>query len=234
MSSASEKNLEIGAPAWREMLVAGAAALHVPLTDAAVDKMVRFAQLMLEWNRKINLTAIRAPGQVARKHFIDSLAALPYLSRPALLLDIGSGGGFPGLVLGIAAPKLQVVSVDSVRKKISFQQHVLRTLGLSNVRAIHARAETLADAGDVPTHFDVIVSRAFSALDQFAALAMPLLRPGGTMIAYKGADGEAEAAAALSSEVLSGCRIWLERYELPVSCDKRSLVFMTSDSGQRR
>jgi 16S rRNA (guanine527-N7)-methyltransferase len=209
---------------WKRLIHSGANDLGIDVPPPQMDQLVQFAETLLEWNRRINLTAITDPGEMAVKHFIDSMAVLPHIPENGSLLDIGSGGGFPGLVIAIFRPELDITSIDSVRKKISFQQHVIRTLGLKFVRAAHARAETLPEED---RRYGIIVSRALGSLEMFTNLALPMLSEEGRVIAYKGVMDEAgedeiEALKAKHSEL----SVDIQSYLLPYSGDKRSLVFI--------
>lgn len=218
----------IGSAFWEKLVYSGAKEFGIDATPHQMAQLTLFARILCEWNQKINLTAITDPEEVAIKHFIDSMAALPYLQKTENLLDIGSGGGFPGLVLAVFRPDLQIISVDAVRKKISFQQHIIRTLGLSRVHAVHARVESLAAAGRslLPRNYDVIVSRALGSVGLFIDLSLPLLAPEGTIIAYKG------AARGDSRDEIEACKtahpsliIDIRAYRLPKYGDRRTLVF---------
>jgi 16S rRNA (guanine527-N7)-methyltransferase len=173
------------------MIRDGARQLGVQVTEGQLALFGRHAALLLHWNRKTNLTAITAPGEVAVRHVVDSLAALPRLPDRGALLDIGSGGGFPGLVLKIARPALSVTLIDAARKKVSFLSHAIRGLGLSDIEARHIRAEDLRDGA-----FDVVICRALCALPEFIDMALPLLAPTGRLIAMKGRMEETEAEIA--------------------------------------
>jgi 16S rRNA (guanine527-N7)-methyltransferase len=180
--------------AWQQILSTGAAEFGITL-DA--EQLARFSLLVDElrkWNRRINLTAITADREIAVKHLLDSLTLTTILPAQGRLLDIGSGGGFPAIPLAIVCPELSITSVDAVGKKITFQRHVGRLIGLSNLTATHSRAEALA--ASEPAGFDWVVSRAFSSIPLFARLALTVLKPDGTIIAMKGRDGEREADTA--------------------------------------
>jgi 16S rRNA (guanine527-N7)-methyltransferase len=184
--------MEIGSSAWKALVRDGAGQLGIAVTESQLDLFARHAALLLHWNRRTNLTAITGPAEVAVRHVVDSLAALPCLPERGTLLDIGSGGGFPGLVLKIARPALSVTLIDAARKKVSFLAHAIRNLGLGGeIAARHVRAETLR-AGS----FDVIISRALCSLPDFIGMALPLLAPAGRLLAMKGRRAEAEAEIA--------------------------------------
>lgn len=162
--------------------------VDVPLSMEVLEKLIWFRDELLRWNRKINLTAITHPIDMLEKHLVDSLTLLPFMDPQGLLLDMGSGGGFPSIPLKLAMPQLSIWSVDSVAKKISFQKHIVRSLNLQQFRAQHARLEDLPADKDRPD-FSLIVTRAFAPLDIILSLAEPLLLTGGQVIAMKGAEG---------------------------------------------
>lgn len=209
---------------WKRIIASGAGEMGIRFSGAPMEQLVRFAKLLNEWNGKINLTAITDPGEVAVKHFLDSMAGLPYIPEKGSLLDIGSGGGFPGLVIAVLRPALSVTSIDSVRKKVSFQQQLIRTLGLASARALHTRAEALSAKAE---RYDIVVSRALGALDMFVTLGLPVLAERGRLIAYKGAlggdsDDEIETLKSLHTDL----SVSIHTYLLPSSGDRRSLVFI--------
>jgi len=151
----------------------------------AVDDHVR---LLLAWTEAINLTGIRDPADVAREHVLDSLAALPLLQRGRFgrLLDLGSGGGFPGLPLAVALPGSRALLVESIGKKARFLETAVAAIGLSDrVRIAAARAESLAASAQHRAHWPLVVARAIAPLRELAELALPLLSPGGALIAWK-------------------------------------------------
>jgi 16S rRNA (guanine527-N7)-methyltransferase len=192
--------VEIGAPAWNRIIQDGSPQLGVAVSEAELSQLARHAAELVRWNRKTNLTAITAPDEIAVKHVLDAMAPLPQIPAAAeTLLDIGSGGGFPGLVLKILRPGLSVTLVEASRKKVSFLSHVIRTLGLKDTAALHTRVEALAAEPQYRHGFDVIVCRALCALDAFVSMALPLLAPGGHLIALKGRARETEAEMAMVS-----------------------------------
>ena len=159
------------------------------LTEEACDKLVVYYKLLMEWNERINLTAITDPLDVAQKHFADSLAALPYLTQGAKIADIGTGAGFPGVPLLIVRPDFRVTLCDSLKKRISFLELLCRELDLK-AECIHARAE---DLGQSPQHrgkYDFALTRAVASLPVLLELTLPLVRVGGKSICYKGDAAE--------------------------------------------
>ena len=168
-------------------LAAGAEALGVPLSPLQQDQLTRYLDLLLKWNRVYNLTAVRDPAEALTHHLLDSLAIVPSLRRrlsgTARLLDVGSGGGLPGVVLAIACPQWDVTCVDAVAKKASFIQQVAVELALPHLHGLHSRVESLPSA-----NADLIVSRAFASLRDFTTWTAAHLAPGGTWVAMKGKE----------------------------------------------
>ena len=180
----------------------GANALGLDLSEAQITQLLDFLALLQKWNKVYNLTAVRDPQEMLTHHLLDSLAAVPPLrrhvaqtgqdsaARPgARLLDVGSGGGLPGVVFAICCPEVDVSCVDTVAKKAAFIQQAAGTLGLSNLHGIHARVETLAGP------FDVVSCRAFAALADFTAWSRQALAPHGVWLAMKGKHPHDEIAA---------------------------------------
>jgi 16S rRNA (guanine527-N7)-methyltransferase len=190
--------MQIGDSEWNHLIVNGAASLGVQVSALQAAQFSAHIRELLLWNRKTNLTAITLPSEVAIKHVVDSLAIARWIHPEDSVLDVGSGGGFPGIPLKILMPSLSVTLIDSSRKKNSFQRHVIRTLGLVNIAAWQTRVEALSAApdrirGGNPA-FSVIVCRAFTDLAHFVEMAMPLLAPAGKMIAMKGRISSEELA----------------------------------------
>jgi 16S rRNA (guanine527-N7)-methyltransferase len=209
----------------KETLARGASELGLHLTPAELGMLYAFAAELKKWSRKINLTAITVDEEIAVKHFLDSLTLLKIVGRAGRLLDVGSGGGFPAIPLKIACRDLHVVSVDAVEKKIIFQRHAARLLGLHGFEALHARGEELAarHAGS----FDWVVSRAFSDIPTFVRIALPLLKENGRIVAMKGRRGGEEARTV--SVALADLKVQVTgiiEFRLPVSGDARSLIVM--------
>jgi 16S rRNA (guanine527-N7)-methyltransferase len=170
----------------QQQLAAGVAALGLTLPDGAEAKLLAYLALLDKWNRVYNLTAVRDAERMVSHHLLDSLAAVPYFqgggADPIRVLDVGSGGGLPGIPLAIARPELKVTLIDSIAKKTAFLLQAKAELGLSNLHVATSRVEDFHPE----TGFDVITSRAFSDLKEFVTLTRHLLRPGGRWLAMKG------------------------------------------------
>jgi 16S rRNA (guanine527-N7)-methyltransferase len=181
-------------------LAAGIAALGLDIDDAAQAKLLAYVALLDKWNRTHNLTAIREPERMVTHHLLDALAALPHLpQRPSLrLIDVGSGGGLPGVPLAIARSDWNVTLLDSNRKKAAFLRQVAAELGLAKVAIVAMRVEDYLPE----VAFDVAISRAFAELPPFLAAARHLVRAGGWLVAMKGGYPQAEL-----SQLPAGLRV---------------------------
>lgn len=168
------------------------AGFDVSLSPEALQAELVFLEELLRWNKRINLTSICNWNEALEKHLIDSLLLLPSIESGGRLLDMGSGGGLPGIPLAIARPDLQVVSVDSVGKKINFQKHIKRQLKLRNLEPINARLEYLSERISLEQPFDWVVARAFSSFDNILSLSEQWLKEGGQLLAMKGPEGKKE------------------------------------------
>jgi len=183
--------------ALKDTLVQGLAALELELDDAQVELLLAYLALLQKWNRVYNLTAVREPGEMLTHHLLDSLAAVgPLLretdGRALRLLDVGSGGGLPGVVIAIACPQIDVTCVDTVAKKAAFLQQAAAALALPNLHGLHARVETLdREKGQ---GFDVVASRAFASLADFVNWSRGALKVGGVWMAMKGKHPQDELA----------------------------------------
>lgn len=182
----------------RERLIQGCSGMGIEVTQEQCDRLLTLVTLLLEQNRTMNLTAIRDEDEAIEKHLLDSLTpyAAGLLKGVRTALDLGCGAGFPGLPLAILCPDTEFLLLDSQKKKLGFVASAAETLGLHNVRTIWARAE---GAGHDPTlreHCDLVLSRAVAELRVLAEYALPLVRIGGTFVAMKGKDAEAEHEAA--------------------------------------
>jgi len=164
------------------LIAEGVEALPLTLGSAQQRQLVEYLVLLSKWNSTYNLTAVRKPEQMVTQHLLDSLAAVPAFAEANDVLDVGAGGGLPGMVLAIARPDLRIAMIDTVHKKTAFLTQVKVELGLRNVTVHTGRVEQL----QVPDKFDVITSRAFAELKDFVHWSAHLLRRGGRFIAMKG------------------------------------------------
>jgi len=164
-----------------QQLKAGIAALGLTLPDGAEAKLLAYLALLDKWNRVYNLTAVRDAERMVSHHLLDSLAAVPFF-QDETVLDVGSGGGLPGIPLALARPELRVTLIDSIAKKTAFLLQAKTELDLKNLQVVTSRVEDFRPE----TGFDVVTSRAFSDLKEFVTLTRHLLNPGGRWLAMKG------------------------------------------------
>jgi 16S rRNA (guanine527-N7)-methyltransferase len=176
------------------LLADGVRELGLDLSDAQLGKLLDYVSLLSKWNAVYNLTAIRDPRQMLIQHILDSLSIVPHLAPrgPSSVLDVGSGGGLPGIVLAIVLPDWTVTVNDIVHKKTAFQAQAKAELGLANLSVVTGRVESLQPGAEVPAKFDVIVSRAFAELADFVTLARHLVAEQGAIWAMKGVRPESE------------------------------------------
>jgi len=208
----------------KDLLVEGAKTFGINIDGKAIGAFELYLKELLKWNQKINLTAIRSEKGTVLKHFLDSLSVTPYLPKHSSVLDIGSGAGFPGIPLRIVQPTLEMTLIDSVRKKIDFQRHIIRMLGLKGTEAIHGRVQDKGILQGLGGRFDIVLSRAFSDLQTFLALSFPFLIEGGTVIAMKGEVDDKEMRLLTETE---GTRYRLKKAVpliLPFSSFKRTIL----------
>jgi 16S rRNA (guanine527-N7)-methyltransferase len=200
----------------------GVAELGLALTASQMQKLLDYVALLGKWNGVYNLTAIRDPRQMVIQHILDSLAIVPSVSarKPKTALDVGSGGGLPGIVLAIALPELSVTLNDIVHKKTAFQSQAKVQLGLGNLFVVTGRVENLRPGIEVSEKFDVIVSRAFAELSDFVTLSRHLVSNDGRILAMKGVKPDTEAARLPAGATVLG----IERLMVPMLDAERHLV----------
>ena len=189
--------------------------------ETALDRFEIYHRLLSEWNERMNLTAITDPVAVAEKHFADSLAALPYLKPGMKVVDVGTGAGFPGVPLLIMEPGLELTLADSLQKRLTFLDALLKELGLK-AALVHGRAEDLGQNKLYREQFDAALSRAVANLPVLLELTTPFVRVGGTAIAYKG-DADQELESAKTAAFL--LHVKLRGVDLDSNLGKRCLIF---------
>lgn len=208
----------------KALFMEGAKAFGIHLDEKTIEAFDLYLQQLLKWNQKINLTAIRSEKGIIQKHFLDSLSVYPCLLNPFSLLDIGSGAGFPGIPLKMVQPFLEVTLIDSVRKKVDFQKHIIRTLGLKGIEAIHGCVQDKEIIQTMRGRFDMAISRAFSDLRTLLILSFPFLKTGGTVLAMRG-EMDSEEIQILSETEKTRYRLQKTRsLVLPLSSYRRSIL----------
>ena len=213
------------APDLRPRLAAAADTLGLGLTDEQLDRLIAYLGLLSKWNKVYNLTAVRDPEAMLTQHLVDSLSLIPPLRRhaagqPLRLMDVGSGGGLPGVVIAICDPSIDVTCVDTVGKKAFFIAQVAAEIGLPNLHAEHSRVEQLKTAP-----FDVITSRAFASLADFTEWTAMHLKPGAVWAAMKG-QHPAEEIAELARRAPGLSVFHVEQLEVPGLDAQRCLLWI--------
>ena len=208
----------------QRMLTDGAQALQLSLNETQQTQLLDYLALLSKWNTVYNLTAVRDPAQMVTQHLLDSLAAVPSFASAQHVLDVGAGGGLPGMVLAVARPDMKVSLIDTVHKKTAFLTQAKAELGLHNVTVHTARVEQL----QVPHKFDVITSRAFAELVDFVTWSAHLLQHGGHFIAMKGVLPKEEIA-----HLPSGWKVTkVQPLSIPGINAERHLIFIEAGEGQ--
>ena len=212
-------------------LGSGLKSLGIDITAGETRRQLLFLKELLHWNQRVNLTSIRTLEEGVEKHLLDSLVLLPHLDGCSSLLDMGSGGGLPGIPLALVRPGLSVTTVDSVGKKINFQKHIKRKFQLANLQPINARVENLRQQLGDDVRFDAIVARAFSSLEVICSLAAPWLNAAGQLLVMKGPEGLDELSAAKKQLNDAGFSVTdCCHYQLPFSAAERLLLILTRHS----
>ena len=218
--------------AFEEILAARAAEAGIPLTAEQIGQFSVYHEMLLDWNTRMNLTALTAPEDVAVKHIIDSLTAYDaaLFDGARTLIDVGTGAGLPGIPLAVYVPHLTVTLLDSLNKRVRFLTEVTAAMGLQNVRCIHARAEEAARTAEHRAAYDIAVSRAVARLPVLLEYTLPFVRVGGTLLALKGrAYAEEQKEARRAAEVLGGGRITARPVHLPGLDDVRAILTVTKE-----
>lgn len=217
----------------RDQLITGLSALGVNVPDTAVDRLLEYLALLQKWNSVYNLTAVRQQDDMLTHHLLDSLAAVPPLLRHLAsaptptprLLDVGSGGGLPGVVMAICCPELRVDCIDTVGKKAAFIQQAAGSLGLTNLRGVHGRVEQHRTNSGLA--YDVIASRAFASLADFVNWSRPSLADDGVWMAMKGKQPSDELAN-LQLQAPGVAVFHVEQLAVPGLAAERCIVWLRS------
>ncbi|MBE6097582.1 MAG: 16S rRNA (guanine(527)-N(7))-methyltransferase RsmG [Schwartzia succinivorans] len=217
---------------FAEILKNAAEEYGISLSETQLRQFDRYQELLVEWNQKMNLTALTEPKDVAIKHMIDSVSVYDekWFSEGMSVIDVGTGAGFPGLPLKILCPSLKVTLLDSLNKRVKFLETVVSELGLSDIVCVHARAEEAARQKQYREKFDAVVSRAVARLPILAEYDLPFVRVGGFFAAMKGAKYEEEAEEAKKAvKLLGGGEPVLREIKLPGLEDKRGIIYIRKE-----
>ena len=199
--------------------------LSVRFLVEQAEQFFDYMNLLIEWNERMNLTAITDPEEIILKHFIDSITILKDIEDGSKVVDVGTGAGFPGIPLSIMNPTLKITLVDSLNKRLIFLQEVVNKLGLKNIEIVHARAEEFGQNKKYRETFDIATSRAVANLATLSEYLIPLVKVGGKVISMKAAEAQEEINEAKKAiEVLGGKIEKIDEFNLPQSDIGRTVV----------
>ena len=202
--------------------------LQIKLNEKQKDQFYKYMNMLIEWNEKINLTAIVEPKEVILKHFVDSLTISKYIERNSYIADVGTGAGFPGIPLKILRDDIKVVLVDSLNKRIKFLDEIINKLELKNIKAIHSRAEEFGQNVEYREQFNIVTSRAVANLSTLSEYLMPLAKVGGKCLCMKGPEIEEEVNnGKIAIKILGGTITNIYKFNLPQSEIGRTIVEIT-------
>lgn len=206
----------------KELFISSLKELNIEVTEEKINKLDKFYELLIDWNNKINLTRIVEKEEVYLKHFYDSLTIVKEvdLNKVETLCDVGTGAGFPGIVLKIFYPNLKITLVDSLLKRVNYLNTIIKDLELNDIVAIHARGE------DIKEKFDIVTSRAVANIEKLVVYTMHLVKKEGRLIALKG-DIDKELTDDIKRKIEKKYIIEkINKFELPIENSKRSLVIL--------
>lgn len=199
--------------------------INIEISDKQIEKFFDYMNLLLEWNEKINLTAITEPEDIILKHFVDCATILKYIKDEDKIIDIGTGAGFPGIPLKILNEKLDITLMDSLNKRINFLNEIINKLDLKNIVAIHARAEELARNKEYREKFDIATSRAVANLSTLSEYMLPFVKKDGMVISMKGSNIEEEVKNAKKAiKILGGEIEKIDNFNLANTNNIRNII----------
>lgn len=217
---------------FNEGLLEKASTMGVRFSVEQMDKFYKYMNLLIEWNEKINLTAIIEPNEIILKHFIDSITILKDIKDGSTVVDVGTGAGFPGIPLSIMNPTLKITLVDSLNKRLIFLQEVINELDLKNVELVHARAEEFGRNKKYREKFDIATSRAVANLATLSEYLLPLVKINGKAISMKAGNASQEIEGAKKAiKTLGGNINNIEEFNLPQSDIGRTIIIIDKISG---
>jgi len=210
---------------FKELMKENLKGLNIELSDLQLKQFYDYMNILLEWNKFMNLTGITEPEEVITKHFIDSLTVLDKIDKNASIIDVGTGAGFPGIPIKIAFPEAKVVLLDSLNKRIKFLNEVIEKLGLKNIETIHGRAEEYGRNKNHREKYDIAIARAVAPLNILLEYLMPFVKTEGKCLCMKGSSSEEEIKNSKNAvKILGGELIKTEDFYIPNTDMKRRII----------
>ena len=209
--------------------------LNIELSEKQIKQFYNYMNILIEWNKVMNLTNIIEPEEVIQKHFVDSLTVLKNIREDDSVIDVGTGAGFPGIPIKIAYPKTKITLLDSLNKRIKFLDEVISRLELKDVKTVHGRAEELAHNSNYREHYDVAIARAVASLNVLSEYLLPFAKVGGYAIGMKGTKGKEEAEEGKNAiKILGGKTIEIEEFELPKTDIHRTIIIIEKEKSTNK
>lgn len=212
---------------FKEKMIINVDKLGITLSEIQLKQFYNYMNLLIEWNKKINLTAITEPNEIILKHFVDSLTISKYISDGTRVVDVGTGAGFPGIPLKIYRQDIEITLLDSLQKRINFLDEVIRELNLEKIETIHSRVEDFGKDKKYREKFDIATSRAVANLATLSEYLLPLVKIGGKVISMKGSLIEEELENSKNAiKILGGKIEKVDEFNLPNSDISRNIVLI--------
>lgn len=212
---------------FKEKMILNVDKLGITLSEIQLKQFYNYMNLLIEWNKKINLTAITEPNEIILKHFVDSLTISKYISDGTRVVDVGTGAGFPGIPLKIYRQDIEITLLDSLQKRINFLDEVIRELNLGKIETIHSRVEDFGKDKKYREKFDIATSRAVANLATLSEYLLPLVKVGGKVISMKGSLIEEELEHSKNAiKILGGKVEKVDEFDLPNSDISRNIILI--------
>ena len=210
---------------FKRIMIENLKEINIYLSDFQLEQFYNYMNILIEWNKFMNLTGITDPKEIIIKHFIDSLTVLDKIDKNNTIRDVGTGAGFPGIPIKIASPDTEVVLLDSLNKRVNFLNEVIKKLQLKGIKTIHGRAEDYGRDKNYREKYDVAIARAVAPLNILLEYLMPFVRVKGKCLCMKGANSEEEISLSKRAiEKLGGKLIYTEEFLIPNTDMKRKIV----------
>ena len=210
---------------FKELMNENSKELNIELTDLQLEQFYNYMNILIEWNKFMNLTGITEPEEIITKHFIDSLTVLDKIGKNATIIDVGTGAGFPGIPIKIAFPETKVVLLDSLNKRIKFLNEIIEKLNLKNIETIHGRAEEYGRNKNHREKYDIAIARAVAPLNILLEYLMPFAKVNGKCLCMKGSSSEEEIQSGKNAiKILGGELIKTEEFYIPNTDMKRRII----------